>query len=109
MGQTPGPLHLLFSWQPKYRRDTIEAHQAVGAAGDGTVWWGRFNLKQSTRRPPGAAHIDRLTAQVEAGIPTWAFFRHTGPAAGLTLAGRTEWAARLVEVTAAPLDVDPSL
>ena len=82
-------IDLVLKWSAERRADTVDQHLQIAEA-HGAVWWGVSSSTGEVRLSKET--IERLTAQVAAGVPTRAF-----------LVGPTCWSATVTELTT---DVD---
>ena len=97
LDQLTEPQHLLVKWSVERNPRTLELHREI-AAERGSVWWGNFaNTEGSTAM--SAARIERLRAQLDAGVPTRCALYRAGEV----------WLTTLRAITADPAQVEVDL
>ena len=78
-------MHLLVRWSADREPRTIELHDDIAAA-EGAVWWGMIG-KPGGRAAIAAKWMRKLAAQIDAGLPTYAYLHRPGKVWRTTLLG----------------------
>ncbi|HEX2040899.1 MAG TPA: DUF3578 domain-containing protein [Acidimicrobiales bacterium] len=91
-------LHLVLKWNPEHNTDTVRDHQEI-VRRHGSVWWGNWTKGE---RRASDERIRKLKAQIERGVPTYAFLYRTGRTPAL-------WRATMLDITNRRDDVDDVL